>query len=622
MKFQAIKGVRDILPPESALWNRVEEAARHVFQTYGYGEIRLPIFEPTELFARSVGLDTDIVSKEMYSFEDHPFADLEGLKAQIRTRPIGLANLTNLDLFDKDLEDFVPKVRQAFDRGEISKSPENVKMIEAVSKSFGEMRRLLTAGGLAPGVLQDELIGHINAIQVSVGKIVLGDVLTLRPEATASVVRAYIQNGMYTWPTPVKLYYIGPMFRRERPQKGRYRQFYQIGAELLGPSDDPSLDAEVIEMLMAFFERIRLTGTTLFINSIGDKNCRPKYVEHLRGELEKVRDKLRADSQRRIETNPLRVLDSKIPEEQAIIEGLPQIGQHLCADCKTHYENLKDELNLRGIAYKENWRLVRGLDYYMRTTFEITAPGLGSQNAVCGGGRYDGLVALLGGPAGTKGIGFAIGTDRAVLSLQSEQKDVAESAKYELAVMGTTVDTWNEAVRLSESLRRSGAEVFLPRQGMRLKQALEQAVKFGVRVAIIVGEDELKEQRYTIRVMQPFYEGGLKDSSIAISRAPTYAQLIRLRSEIERRLKGWAVASGSVPTGYGIASLIDYMGQRQLLPDSVFAAIKDVLPTLNKAAHGEEVSDQSLYWAIAFGYLLLAEIERLPAAGEKSMETR
>src|SRR6201997_2896045 len=258
MKFQAIKGVRDILPPESALWNRVEQAARSVFRTYAYGEIRLPIFEPTELFARSVGLDTDIVSKEMYSFEDRDDSSI-----------------------------------------------------------------------------------------------------SLRPEATASVVRAYIEHGMQTRPGNVKLYYIGPMFRRERPQKGRYRQFYQIGAELLGSSDHPALDAEVIEMLMTLFGRLKLQGAVLHLNSIGDKNCRPAYIARLRAELEKVRDKLGPDSQRRIETNPLRVLDSKLPEEQAVIETLPRIAEHLCQECREHYAKLKEELALRNITYQENWRLVR-----------------------------------------------------------------------------------------------------------------------------------------------------------------------------------------------------------------------------------------------------------------------
>src|ERR1700757_351782 len=239
-KFQAIKGTRDLLPPETELWNRVEQTAREVFGTFGFGEIRPPIFEPTELFARSIGMDTDVVGKEMYSFED---------------------------------------------RDETS--------------------------------------------------------VSLRPEATASVCRAYIEHGMHALPQPVKLYYTGPMFRRERPQKGRYRQFYQIGAEVLGGSDAPAIDAEVIQMLMTFFEKINLAGTTLYINSIGDKNCRPKYVELLRAELLKVKDKLGADSQRRIEANPLRVLDSKLESEQKIIEKLPRIADHLCKDCAEHYAAVK-----------------------------------------------------------------------------------------------------------------------------------------------------------------------------------------------------------------------------------------------------------------------------------------
>src|SRR6267378_6881889 len=193
---------------------------------------------------------------------------------------------------------------------------------------------------------------------------------------------------MQVLPGNVKLYYMGPMFRRERPQKGRYRQFYQIGAEVLGPSDAPGIDAEVIEMLLAFFERLKLKGAVLSINSIGDKNCRPAYMELLRAELQKVREQLGADSQRRIDTNPLRVLDSKLEHEQAIIEKLPRIADHLCAACREHFAELQAQLKLRSIEYEINWRLVRGLDYYTRTTFEITAPGLGAQNAICGGGRY------------------------------------------------------------------------------------------------------------------------------------------------------------------------------------------------------------------------------------------
>src|SRR6202048_3746606 len=315
-KFQAIKGTRDIRPPETALWNRVEQTAHEVFATFGFGEIRLPIFEPTELFARAVGGETDIVSKEMYSFED---------------------------------------------RDETS--------------------------------------------------------ISLRPEAPASVCRAYLEHGMQSLSQPVKLYYMGPMFRRERPQKGRYRQFYQIGAEVLGGNDSPGIDAEVIEMVMTFFDRLELQGLELDINSIGCRECRAKYVEVLRSELLKVKDKLGPDSQRRIETNPLRVLDSKLESEQKIIAALPRMAAHLCPECAEHFAEVKRQLALRGVIYRENWRLVRGLDYYMRTTFEITAQGLGSQNAVCGGGRYDGLVELLGG-APTKGIGFAIGEDRLILSLQ------------------------------------------------------------------------------------------------------------------------------------------------------------------------------------------------------------
>ena len=396
MKFQAIKGVRDILPPESALWNRVEQAAREVFRTYGYGEIRLPIFEPTELFARSVGLDTDIVSKEMYSFED---------------------------------------------RDESS--------------------------------------------------------ISLRPEATASVVRAYIEHGMHTRPGNVKLYYIGPMFRRERPQKGRYRQFYQIGAELLGPSDHPALDAEVIEMLLAFFARVNLQGAKLYVNSIGDRNCRPAYVERLRGELQKVREKLGPDSQRRIETNPLRVLDSKLPDEQAIIDQLPHIADHLCDACREHYAELKRQLALRKIEYEENWRLVRGLDYYMRTTFEITAPGLGSQNAVCGGGRYDGLVELLGGPASTKGIGFAIGTDRLMLSLQEAGATDKCGLDVFLAWFGAA--TYPAAVALVRKLREHDISVELPAHDMKFGKSLSLADRLGARFAVILGEDELAARQFTVK---------------------------------------------------------------------------------------------------------------------------
>jgi histidyl-tRNA synthetase len=390
--------MRDILPPESELWNRVEQAAREVFATYGFSEIRLPILEPTELFARSVGADTDIVSKEMYTFLD---AGAEEEKS--------------------------------------------------------------------------------------------GSRISLRPEATASVCRAYIEHGMHTWPGDVKLYYIGPMFRRERPQKGRYRQFYQIGAEVLGRSDAPGLDAEVIEMLLVFLRRTGLAEATLFINSIGCPACRPEYVGQLRRALEKVRNQLGPDSQRRIQTNPLRVLDSKLASEQAVIETLPRITDHLCAACREHYTQLQEQLRLRDIPFAENWRLVRGLDYYTRTTFEVTAPGLGAQNAVCGGGRYDGLVELLGGPS-VKGIGFAVGTDRLVLALSP--KTAAARVDLYIAWIGAT---YPAAVRLAQQLREKGLRVELPHIEQKLGRSLELAAKLGVRSAVIVGEEELASGQLTVR---------------------------------------------------------------------------------------------------------------------------
>ncbi len=265
-------------------------------------------------------------------------------------------------------------------------------------------------------------------------------------------------------PGDQKLYYIGPMFRRERPQKGRYRQFYQIGAEVLGTSDAPAIDAELIQMLTVLLERCQIEKYTLLINSIGcpdtpeRKDCRPKYVELLRAELRKpeIFSKLGADSQRRVETNPLRVMDSKLPEEQAIIEKLPKISEHLCADCREHYEKLKKELKLREVPFTESPRLVRGLDYYMRTTFEITSPILGAQNALCGGGRYDGLVEMLGGPKGIKGIGFALGEDRFIDAIVEAKKiNATRAVDVFIAWMGERA--YPTAVRLARRVARREA---------------------------------------------------------------------------------------------------------------------------------------------------------------------
>jgi histidyl-tRNA synthetase len=448
-KFQAIKGVRDLLAPETALWNRVEQTAREVFASFGFGEIRLPIFEPTELFARAVGGETDIVGKEMYSFPD-PF-DRFQRASQILSRP--------------------SKIPGYFGMSEEQRTVEVQREIESLPPA---------------------------------------EWISLRPEATASVCRAYIEHNMQQLPQPVKLYYMGPMFRRERPQKGRYRQFYQIGAEVLGGSDAPAIDAEVIQMLMTFFEKINLANATLYINSIGHAadNCRRAYVALLKSDLEKVRSRLGEDSKRRIDTNPLRVLDSKLESEQAVIETLPHISDHLCEDCRANYAAVKGELELRGVIYKENWRLVRGLDYYMRTTFEITAQGLGSQNAVCGGGRYDGLVELLGGPP-TKGVGFAIGEDRLILSLQEGMK--AKGATADAAIAGRATPlvyiawmgerAYATAVRAAKDLRNAGFSVELPPVAQKFGKALGQADKLGAKYALILGDDEVAEGSWTLKTL-------------------------------------------------------------------------------------------------------------------------
>ena len=516
-KFQAIRGTRDLLPPDTALWNHVDQTAREVFGTFGYGEIRPPIFEATELFARGVGGDTDIVSKEMYTF---------GALARMRSwilqhEPAADVLSTVQDYFEqieallRDLGDSIAENRTEISqlgtlKGQLKDWIDYFRVDARIVQSDGE-----SANSLGPSATQ--LASIVNDVRYLLQTMALDDSLALRPEGTASVCRAYIEHNMQQWPQPVKLYYIGPMFRRERPQKGRYRQFYQIGAEVLEAvrpdaakdaakelAKDAAVDAEVIEMLMTFFDRVGLQGTELSVNSIGHAadNCRRGYVAKLREELGKVKDQLGADSQRRIETNPLRVLDSKLEHEQPIIAKLPHIADHLCDECKTHYAELKRQLDLRGVAYKENWRLVRGLDYYMRTTFEITARGLGSQDAVCGGGRYDGLVELLGGPP-TKGIGFAIGEDRVILSLQ-EQKGEATFAGHEpisiyIAWLGEKA--YATALRAAKALRASGVRVDMPATELKFGKALERASKLNSRFALILGDDEVASGEWTLKTL-------------------------------------------------------------------------------------------------------------------------
>jgi histidyl-tRNA synthetase len=486
-QFRTIRGTRDILPPDSSLWNWFERIARDVFESFNFREIRPPIFEETALFARAVGAETDVVSKEMYTFEDRP--------AEVR-KPSRLG----------EYGEYLRVVERMFETDRIPRTKENREWIDMFSTAFNKFE--------SPADPEKPLGDKENLFRMFIAaeQIRLGESLSLRPEATASVVRAYIEHGMHALPGNQKLYYVGPMFRRERPQKGRYRQFYQIGAEVLGPSDAPAIDAEVIEMLLVLFGRAGLTRTTLYVNSIGCKECRPKYVELLREELRKVRERLGADSQRRIETNPLRVLDSKLPEEQEIIATLPRISGHLCDACREHFSKLKDELNLRGIAYQENWRLVRGLDYYTRTTFEVTAEGLGSQNAVCGGGRYDGLVELLGGPP-TKGIGFAIGTDRAILSIQ-ESGSLPKLAGLDVFVAWMGAKSYPTAVAIARKLRDAGFAVELPPEEMKFKKSLGLADKLGARYALIIGEDEVASGTYTLKRLADAEQKKLTESEL------------------------------------------------------------------------------------------------------------
>jgi histidyl-tRNA synthetase len=404
--LKAIRGTRDLLPPETALWNRIEATARAVFARYNFGEIRTPVFEDTTLFARGVGEETDIVSKEMYTWEDRARAQSE--KTQT---------------------------------------------------------------------------------------------LTLRPENTAGVVRAYIEHKLGETGQLQKLYYIGPQFRRERPQKGRYRQFSQIGAEVIGPpsagSESPLRDAEVLEMLAALLNELGIAGWTLQLNSVGSSADRARYNEALRAVLVSVAPGMCIDCQRRAVTNPLRVLDCKVPEDQPIIEGLPKIADSLDEESRAHFAAVTAALDAAGVPYVRNHRLVRGLDYYTRTTFEFTHGGLGAQNALLGGGRYDGLSEAIGGPR-APGIGFAMGEDRLVLTLLAQEEAGAEAAKIDAYVAPLGEGMNPAALALARELRLEGLAVELGEGSFRLKKSFEAADKSARRI-VILGEDELESGILTVK---------------------------------------------------------------------------------------------------------------------------
>jgi histidyl-tRNA synthetase len=418
--IKAVRGTRDLLPPETGLWNFVEAKVREVMRAYNFQEIRTPIFESTELFARGVGEETDIVSKEMYTWEDRGRAES-----------------------DK------------------------------------------------------------------------GQSLTLRPENTAGVVRAYIEHKL--WDRGLnKLYYIGPQFRRERPQKGRYRQFYQIGAEAIGPStagsESPARDAEILEMLATLLDRLGIKNWTLQLNSVGCPADRARFNEALKAALAPVAAQMCVDCQRRAVTNPLRVFDCKVPEDQPIIEKLPRISQFLDEGCRKHFEEVQSILTSVGVPFALNDRLVRGLDYYTRTAFEFTHGALGAQNAILGGGRYDGLSEALGGPA-APGIGFAIGEDRLVMSLAESAPIPEQRPAVYIAPLGEGMN--REAARLVRELRAENLVVELGDETFRLKKSFDAAGKLGAQYVLIAGENEVKSDIFTLKNQQTGEQTSVERANLA-----------------------------------------------------------------------------------------------------------
>ncbi len=394
LRYNNLPGTRDLLPEDIAPWQWAEELARNIFSRYGFLEIRTPIIESTELFARSIGSETDIVGKEMYTFVDQSNRSV-----------------------------------------------------------------------------------------------------TLRPEATASVVRAYIQNTMYRGGGLAKLYYMGPMFRHEKKQKGRWRQFYQIGAEVLG-SDHPAVDAEMIEMAVWFLESLGLK-TKLLLNSVGCRSCRPQYLEMLRRDLQKCLPQLCADCQRRAVANSLRVFDCKVESCQPYINSLRFISNHLCAECSDHFEKLKIYLDDSRMPYEIEPRLVRGLDYYVRTAFEMVSGELGAQNALVGGGRYDGLSEDLGGPR-VPALGLAMGLDR-IIMLLSEKQYLERKWRPELFLAHMGASAFKRAREVARELRHEGYICCFDFFEGKLKNQMRLANKLGSEHVLIIGEEELKRGRYSIK---------------------------------------------------------------------------------------------------------------------------
>ena len=518
--LKAVRGTRDLLPPETELWNRIETTARAVFARYNFGEIRTPIFEDTGLFARGVGEETDIVSKEMFTWSDGDRFDQNKIidawketfahRVQYRTPEfitnpspgIQLKVIRGSDAIPGFFVEFVafrPTISaEAVDSLVDAK---NREVARSVNPDLIRLRLVVPTSAAdnswipRKGVEIEKLDGQFFSTSQS---------LTLRPENTAGVVRAYIEHKLGETGQLQKLYYIGPQFRRERPQKGRYRQFWQIGAEVIGPqfagSESPLRDAEVLEMLATLLDEMGISGWTLELNSVGSAADRARYNETLRAALEPVVGKMCADCQRRAVTNPLRVLDCKVPEDQPIIATLPVIADSLDEESKNHFAAVRAALDAAGVVYTLNPRLVRGLDYYTRTTFEFTHGGLGAQNAILGGGRYDGLSEAIGGPK-APGIGFAMGLDRLVLTLQAQEaaQPAAIPAKKLDAYIAPLGEGLNAAaLALARELRRGGLSVELGDGSFRLKKSFEAADRVARKI-VIMGEDELASGILTVK---------------------------------------------------------------------------------------------------------------------------
>ncbi len=396
--YQAPRGTTDILPQEQAYWRYVEQKVAYIAQLYGYERIDGPTFEDTRLFARSVGEDTDIVTKEMYTFED---------------------------------------------RG--------------------------------------------------------GSSLTLRPEGTAPVCRAYLEHGMHNRPQPVKLYYLASIFRYERPQAGRYRQHYQFGYEAIGDGD-PALDGEVIDMAWQFFASVNLSQITLQLNSIGCQKCRPNYMAALKGYYADHTAELCPDCKTRLNKNPLRLLDCKQPACQMVADSAPKSVDYLCDECAEHFRQLNRYLELLGLPFVVNHHLVRGLDYYTRTVFEIQPKDGGAQSTLAGGGRYDDLIEELGGNP-TPALGFAAGMERIILNLKKQKVAVPELPKPQVFIAYLGDEAKDEAVKLASNLRRAGIGVITALGDKSLKSQLRQANSLGLRYAVIIGEEEVKAGTVILRDM-------------------------------------------------------------------------------------------------------------------------